>query len=304
MSNNNLPQWLPQVNIQIWILALGRLLSQTGNGFTVFYTPIFFVNEVGLSATAVGVALGSAQITGILGRFLGGSLCDSQFWGRRGTLLLSAVISAIASLVIAAANDFPTLVLGKLLIGLGYGLYWPTVEAAVADLTQEGDRSEAYALTRLGDNIGLQFGIVLAGILISTTGAYRGLFVINGLFFLAFFGVVYFALVESYKPDAISEDFTVKKEVKNGWLVAFSDRLFLIFVAVNILFTFYFSQINSTLTLYLTNLVPGNFSPAIISALFTWHITVSIVFQLPVAKLLNRLSRPRALTISALLWGV
>ena len=301
MSKNNLPEWLPQLNVQIWILALGRLLSQTGTGFTLFYTPIFFVNQVGLSATAVGLALGSAQISGIFGRFLGGSLCDSEFWGRRGTLLLSAVISAIASLVIGAASDFPSLVLGKLLIGLGYGLYWPAVEAAVADLTQEGDRSEAYALTRLGDSIGLQLGIVLAGLFISTTGAYRSLFAINCLFFLAFFGVVYFALVESYNKQGNKKE---ELENQNGWLVAFSDRNFLIFVAVNILFTFYFSQVHSTLTLYLTNFVPGNFSPGIISALFTWHISLSVVFQLPVTKLLNRFSRPNALSISALLWGV
>ncbi len=302
LAKPTLPGWLPQVNAQVWILALGRFLSQTGSGFTVFYTAIFFVNEVGLSATAVGVALGSSQVSGIGGRFLGGYLSDSEFCGRRGALLLSASLSAIASLVIAAAYDFPTLVLGKLLIGLGYGLYWPATEAVVADLTEGGDRSEAFALTRLGDNIGLQLGIVLAGILISTTGVSRGLFVINGLFFLAFFGVVYFALEETYKPNAISEDTKIEKEVKNRWFVAFSDRLFLTFVAVNLLFTFYFSHVHSTLTIYLSKF--GNFSPTIISGLFTWHITLSVVLQLPAAKLLDRLSRPNALTISALLWGV
>lgn len=65
----------------------------------------FFVNRVGLSATAVGMALGSASVSGIVGRVLGGSFADSRTWGRRGTLLLSAAVWAIASLVLAARSQ-------------------------------------------------------------------------------------------------------------------------------------------------------------------------------------------------------
>ena len=68
---------------KVWILAAGRLLSEIGTGFTLFYAPIFFVNEVGLSSTLVGVALGSGSISGVVGRFLGGQGVDSPSWGRR-----------------------------------------------------------------------------------------------------------------------------------------------------------------------------------------------------------------------------
>lgn len=94
----SLPTFLPRLPAQVWILAFGRLLSQVGTGFTLFYAPIFFVNQVGLSATQVGLGIGSASISGVVGRAMGGSFTDSVFWGRRRTLLLSAVISAIAPL--------------------------------------------------------------------------------------------------------------------------------------------------------------------------------------------------------------
>uniref|UniRef100_A0ACD5GQI0 Uncharacterized protein n=1 Tax=Desertifilum tharense IPPAS B-1220 TaxID=1781255 RepID=A0ACD5GQI0_9CYAN len=71
--------WLPNLPNPVWILAAGRLLSQIGNGFTLFYAPIFFVNQVGLSATAVGIGLGSGSISGVFGRFFGGTLTDSPF---------------------------------------------------------------------------------------------------------------------------------------------------------------------------------------------------------------------------------
>ena len=68
---------LPDFSAQVWILAAGRLLSQIGSGFTLFYAPIFFVNQVGLSTTLVGIALGSGSVSGVIGRFLGGQWADS-----------------------------------------------------------------------------------------------------------------------------------------------------------------------------------------------------------------------------------
>ena len=81
-------EWFPRFDYRVWILFVGRLLSQLGTGFTLFYAPIYFVNQVGLSATAVGIGIGSGSITGIAGRILGGSFADSPRWGRRKTLLM------------------------------------------------------------------------------------------------------------------------------------------------------------------------------------------------------------------------
>ncbi|MCJ8279671.1 MAG: MFS transporter, partial [Rivularia sp. ALOHA_DT_140] len=52
---------LPNIDTQIWILAIGRLLNEVGTGFTLFYAPIFFVNQIGLSAATVGIAVGSVH---------------------------------------------------------------------------------------------------------------------------------------------------------------------------------------------------------------------------------------------------
>ncbi|WP_413162580.1 MFS transporter [Capilliphycus salinus ALCB114379] len=298
---NRIIAWLPSLNPQIWILALGRLLSHTGTGFTLFYAPIFFVNQVGLSATAVGIGLGSAQISGILGRLLGGSFADSPVWGRRRTLLLSALVSAMASFILAGANNFSTVVLGNLCLGLGIGLYWPATEAVVADLTTGNNRNQAYALTRLADNIGLQLGIILGGVVISTTGAYRALFVIDACSFLVFFGVIFATIKETYKS---SEDHSQSQNSTQKWFLALGDRTLLIFVIINIMFTVYISQVHSTIPLYFNQFVNNGFSAGTISYLFAGYIALSILCQLPVATFLNRFTRPQALMISSSFWGI
>lgn len=145
---NHFRSWLPDLDHRVWILSAGRLLSQVGNGFVLFYAPIFFVNQVGLSVTAVGLGIGSGSIAGIVGRILGGSLSDSPRWGQRFTLLLSAAISAIADGALALSTDFPLFPIGNWLMGFGIGLYWPATESVVADLSTPEQRNEAFALVR------------------------------------------------------------------------------------------------------------------------------------------------------------
>ncbi len=287
-------------NPQVWILAGGRLLLQFGTGFTLFYAPIFFVNELNFSPTMVGIALGSSPIAGILGRFWGGSWSDSPKWGRKKVLLISAVISAIADIFLITANDFTFLLLGNLLMGLGIGLYWPAAEAAVADLTNDKQRNSAFAISRLADNVGLGLGVAIGGWLIAQTNNYRLLFIIDGLSFVVFYAVIYWAIKEKKVPRNIDTP-----TVKEGWAIAFKDQKLWIFFVVNVIFTTYMAVIQSILPLYLTNFTANNqFSINNISGLFTLHIALAVLFQLPMVRVLNSISNIQGLTLASILWGI
>ena len=301
--NTRLKSWFPQLNPQVWILAIGRFLSEVGTGFTLFYAPIFFVNQLGFSSTSVGLALGSASISGVIGRIMAGSFCDSEFWGRRRTMLLAAAIGAIASLILAATTNFYTLVTANLLMGIAIGLYGPANDAAISDLTAAEQYRETYALIKFIDNIGLEIGIILSGVLIGITGAYRTLFVINASAYIVLFALIYTLFIETYKPQS-----TTAISLKDSWLLALSDRRLLVFVVVNILFTTYYSELTSILPLYFKNVcltVSGQgFSETTISTLFSWHIALAIVLQLPSAHILKRFSQAHTLMFSALMWAL
>ncbi len=292
--------WRPRLDRQIWILAAGRLLSQWGSGLTFFSLAIFFVEQVGISSTAVGFAIGTASISGVVGRILSGSMTDSKFWGRRRTLMLAVAISAVAALALAVADDFPTLVIGNLLMGMGVGLYWPATESTVADLSTPAQRNEAYTITRLADNVGLGLGVVLGGAVIAIANAYRMLFVIDAISFLLFLGIVYFAIPESTQAS------TRGNHGINGWLLAFQDRRLLIYLTVNIMMTTYLAQVSTVLPLYLKRFAQQGigFPEPMISGLITGHIFLSVITQLPLARSLDRLSRSRVLMVSACAWAI
>ncbi len=295
--------WLPNLDRRVWILSAGRLLSQIGNGFVLFYAPIFFVNQVGLSATAVGIGIGSGSVSGIVGRVLGGSMCDSPQWGRRNTLLWSAAISALADVGLVFAQDFPVFLMSNILMGFGIGLYWPATEAVVADIIDPEQGNEAFALVRLADSVGLSSGVILGGALITLTGLYRLLFVIDGISFLFFFGIIFLAIAETATPQSDSHTFF------SGWGTALRDRPLLIYCLVNIGFTTYLAQLQSTMPVYFSRFATSGgsetgFSEATLSVLFTWHVVLTAICQLPIARRLNRLRHCQALIGSALFWGL
>lgn len=280
----------------------GRLLSQVGTGFVLFYAAVFFVNQVGLSPAAVGLGIGSESITGVVGRIVGGTLADSPRWGRRKILLISVAISAVADLVLAVSYDFPTFLLGNLLSGLGVGLYWPSTEAVVADLAALEKRNEAFALNRLSDSLGLGLGILLGGWLIAATGAYRAMFVIDAVSFGLFFGVIYWAIPETLKQVQDSPS------MLRSWAVALRDRPLLIFTLANIMLTTYLALLNTALPLYLTQFVSSTpaqtFNPGVLSILFGWYISLCVLCQLPMVRVLRRFSNTHALMIAGLMWVV
>lgn len=293
-------RWIPVLDPQVWILAAGRLLSQMGTGFTLYFLQIFFVNKVGLTATSVGFAIGSASISGIVGRVLSGSMTDSRWWGRRRTLLLSLLIAAIAAGIIAIAQSFWMLVLGNVVMGFGVGLYWPATETIIADLSEGEQRQEAFTITRFADSAGLGLGVILGGGWIALTQAYRALFIIDAISFVLFLGVVYFTIAETSHPQ------TRGRHGGQGWMIASKDRRLRTYIVANIVITTYLAQIYSTMPLYFKNFAQQGvgLSEVVITGLFSWHLGASVASQLPVARFLRRWPYPQGLMTSVGCWGL
>jgi len=298
--NQKISPWLPQLPPQVWSLATAQFLSEVGRGFTLFSAPIFFVNQVGLSITAVGIGLGSGAIAGVIGRFLGGTLIDSTLVGRKNTILLSTAISAVATVVFLFTHNLPIFIIGNLLTNLGIALLRSAINSAIADLTTDAQRTESFATMGVVSSIGIGLGALGAGYLISAGINYRVMFALNGISWLVFFGVVYVTLSETY------EGLTPEKiPGPPDWIVALGDRPMMVFIVVNIIFSTYMYQLQSILPLYLSNFVNGGgLSAGTIGMLFTWHKIFTALCQLPLTRWLNRFNHPIALTISMGLWGV
>lgn len=301
-SANHPLAWLPDLKREIWILAAGQLLLFIGQGFTLVYASLYFVNQLGFSPTQVGLALGSGGISGTLGRFWAGNAIDSPRLGRRGTLLIAAAIAASGCFFLAYATTFPLLVIGNLLLGLGISLYWPATLAVTIDLTPPEHRTEALALARLADSLGLGLGALLAGQYIALSGSYQALFICKGLAYLLFGAVIFVAIAETRQPQ------TADPHPLKRWWQALGDRRLSTYLIANLFFTTYAAQLSSTLPLYLANFVPGGntgtgFSEQLISYFFVWHALLKILLQLPITRWLSPVPHVTILLGSLVLWA-
>lgn len=284
---------------RIIILAVGRFLSMIGSGFTSFYAPVFFVELVHISATLVGIGLAANSIAGTLARILGGTMSDAPRIGRKITLIISTIILLLGSVVMGLVQDFNMFLLGNTLLGIGVGFYWPSSEAMISDLTNDHNRRDAFALNRFADYFGLGIGVVLAGIFIQATGAYRTLFFIDAFSYGVLTLVILFGISESLHHEA-------GPSLMKSWGEALRNPLLQIYVAANFLMTSYIIQISSSLPLYLTekaSIVPGQkLNPFSLSMLFAVHVVVVAASQIPVTGMMNKLSAAKSMVISCVIW--
>ena len=302
-SVNHLPFLLQPSSSQVWVQAAGRALYQAGYGSIQFFIPLIFVNHVGLSATAVGIGLGSGSLAGVVGHLLGGYLADSPKYGRKRTLLFSAVLSILAAFVLALTQNLPLLVIANLIMGLSAGCYWTAADAAVMDVTTPTQRHKAFAVLVLADSLGGGLGIWGGGILLSLANRAQTLFFVDSLILVMFLVLLLVASTETRQDNPEHSD-TLQR-----FLVALSDRSLRVFILVNVLFTTYVALVNSVLPLYFTNVVAASVPEAgaslgSVANLFTWcYVGVGAVLQLPLAQVLGSLLKVKILMIAILLWG-
>ena len=136
--------------------------------------------------------------------------------------------------------------------------------------------------------------------MISSSGSYRILFIVDGISFCFFLLTISIGIQETLQAQTKAVRFI------SGYTTALRDRRLLVYVAVNIILTVYISQTQTTLPLYFSGFVSqagaSGFSPQIISTLFTGHLLMTIAAQLPMLKLLQKLSHARSLMISGGFW--
>nr|WP_228035673.1 MFS transporter [Oculatella sp. LEGE 06141] len=305
-----MPELLQASSRQVWVQAIGRSLYQAGYGVIQFYVPLIFVNQVGLSATAVGIGIGSGSLAGVLGHLLGGYLADSQAYGRKRTLLISAGLSILSALFFVETQTLPLLVIANLLLGLSAGCYWTAADAAVIDVTSSEQRHKAFAVMVLADSLGGGLGILGGGVLLAMAAQIHVLFLGTTVLFLLFLLLVLLAVVETRQDDV------ERVQPLQGFVKALKDRSLQLFVLVNILFTTYIALVNSTLPLYFTNVMSETASETVSGAasgttlvsvanLFTWcYVGIGAVLQWPLVQGLNSVLRVRVLMLSMLLWCI
>jgi MFS family permease len=150
---------------RIWLVAATRCINTMGFSLVMPFMSLYLVKEQHVLAKTSGLIYLVAGIAAALAQGTAGELADRI--GRRR--LMSAALALRAGHMILlglAVNAHVSVhVLGALIVvnGILRALFEPAAAAAVTDLAPEGERVTAFALSRMGVNLGWSLGPMIGG---------------------------------------------------------------------------------------------------------------------------------------------
>jgi MFS family permease len=136
-----------------------------------------FGKEFGLSKTELGFVFSAFAYPYLVFQIIGGWLGDK--YGPRKTLTVCALIWASATILTGLVGGFTSLIIARMLLGLGEGATFPTATRAMATWTRPDKRGFAQGITHAFARIGNAATPPMVVALIAAT-SWRGSFVILG----------------------------------------------------------------------------------------------------------------------------
>jgi MFS family permease len=143
--------------VRVW---LGTFAAFASFGFVLLVLPLYVHDELDRGSVAIGIAVGSASITAVLGGPPAGRLADRR--GRRPLIIGGALVMIACYLALALGPSMPIVVLIRLVAGAGEAAFAIAILTAAADLAPSARRGEAMSLVTTASYLGLTIGPVAA----------------------------------------------------------------------------------------------------------------------------------------------
>lgn len=132
------------------------MLGLLAVGATLPVLPRYVKGPIGSTDLAVGVVSGAFAVTGLAFRPLAGHLADAR--GRRLTVMVGALLSAMAGILYFVPAGVPGLIVARLFLGAGEGMVFTAGSAWVVDLAPPERRGRLIGLYGLSIWSGLSLG--------------------------------------------------------------------------------------------------------------------------------------------------
>lgn len=267
------------------VVMLADTLLMWGGFFMVIpLIAIHYVDGLGWDAAAIGLVLALRQLIQQGFTVGGGMLADRL--GARGLIAVGMLIRTGSFVLMAFADTFPLLLLSAVLAALGGALFDSPSSAAIAALTTPEDRNRYYAILGVVRGLGMALGPLIGSFLIHSSFTLVAL-AAGGSFLIAF-------LVTLLIMPPVRVATAERVDLTYGLRLAVHDRPFVLFNLL--LMGYYFLWVQITIALPLRAQAVSGTSDAV-SWIYLINATMSIVFQYPLLRLVERRMRPMQILI-------
>jgi len=285
---------VPDLPRPIWILNAGLAVNTVGSGMVMPFLLIYLHNGRGFSVATSGLVPTVHFTVALVFGIVAGASFDRI--GGRATAAGSLVLLALGFGLFPLGREPWHAVALAAVAGIGRGAFWPSYSGLLAALTPPALRPSAYAVQRVGGNLGIALGSLVAGLIVSTSEptTFTLVFLVSAATSVAF------AVALAFVPAAASEQ---GENGQRGYRAVARDRPFVALIVVN--FTFVavgIALLNSVLPLFAKN--DAGVRELVVGLLFVVNTIVIVVAQFPVTRLLEGRNRMRALAAMGAVWAL
>ncbi|WP_405058571.1 MFS transporter [Kribbella sp. NBC_01505] len=269
-------------------LMATHFVTRTG-GVARAFLMLYLTHERGLAPATAGAVIAAVGAGDIGSQLLGGWLSDRI--GRRNTMLIGFLGSAVALIALGSATTLPTICVSALGVGLMAELFRPVGSAALADLPPQ-ERLSAFGRLFWAANVGSTIATIAAGVLVRQ--GYGLLFWIN-----ASAAVLAALIVWRWVPETRpTQSATVRRALLP---VLLRDPVMLMMTGIHVVYFAMFLQVYSTLPLIMTG---DGIGPGTYAAVLALNGILIITVQPLAVRVLKGRDTVSALAVSMLLAGV
>ena len=233
-------------------LAISRFISNVGNGISPIALAYGVLSLEGADGKDLSIVM-AARFVPLLGFMLFGGVIADRFQRNRivggSDIIGSALVAVSAISLIAGFSSILLLAVLGALFGVLNALWWPAMSGVLPEILPKEKLQEGNAIIGLMSNIGVVFGTLLGGVIVTLTSPGWALLIDGASFFIA--GLI----VWNLKLDAKSrvESPGIIHDLRIGWR-EFISRSWLVTMVIA------FAFINMAFDSMITILGPLNFS--------------------------------------------
>jgi MFS family permease len=233
---------------QFWVIVGSNFIDRIGGALIFPFFALYITHKFNVGLTEVGLLFALFSVTDMIGNMIGGALTD--FLGRKTMIILGLIISALTSLGMGLVNQLEWFYLMGAVSGLFATAAGPAHEAMLIDILPKSKRSDGFGVMRVASNLSVAIGPAIGGFIASYS--YLVLFIADTVTSLITAVIVY-RVVDESMPEEVSDraSKTNFKETFIGYRAVLRDRKFMLFVIVSTIATLVYSQMYSTLSVFL-----------------------------------------------------
>jgi MFS family permease len=271
------------------------LINRVGS-FAIVYLAIYLNRSLGFTPLQAALSFTAYGLGGAVGTIVGGVLTDR--WGRKPTLLLAYVASAVLLFQLAFATDFWLIMAICAASGAFGEAFRPALQAMMVDIVDAENQVRAFSLSFWANTIGFAIAALLAGTVASVSPVL--LFGLDaGTTLLA--ALVIAITVDETRPTDGTVSARRTPAVGRGMGVVFRDRAFITFIAVNFIILLIGLQYVTSLPLAMT---AAGLSSSAYGVVIALNAVIVIVGQLLIGRYLKARNQQRMLALGYILYGV